>query len=188
MNPPRAGSSNSISGIVGSLVEQLDFFKGRERLIHPYRSQQIVHTALGCCLMCALSGRRFSRRERAELGRELKAITKGNSVELEQGDVALVRTGYLSHWPDTAALETHRTCPDRRDGGSVASGCTNPLNACAPRAEPMVILAERHMGERVDMRAGIRSRQNIFAHIAETGVVAGSPELCAGHSYPLGDR
>ena len=34
---------------------------------------------------------------------ELKAIAKGNSVELGQGDVALVRTGYLSHWPDTAA-------------------------------------------------------------------------------------
>jgi hypothetical protein len=84
-------------------------------------------------LMCALSGRRFSRTERAELGRELKAIAKGNSIELEQGDVALVRTGYLSHWPDTATLEAHRTCPDRRDGGSVASGCANPLNACAPR-------------------------------------------------------
>lgn len=39
---------------------------------------------------------------------ELKAIAKGNGVELGQGDVALVRTGYLSHWPDTAALEARR--------------------------------------------------------------------------------
>jgi hypothetical protein len=33
-SPPRAEPSNSISGIVGSFVEQLDVFKGWERLIH----------------------------------------------------------------------------------------------------------------------------------------------------------
>ena len=39
---------------------------------------------------------------------ELKAIAKGASIELGQGDVALVRTGYLSHWPDTTNLEANR--------------------------------------------------------------------------------
>jgi kynurenine formamidase len=39
---------------------------------------------------------------------ELKEIAKRNSVELGQGDVALVRTGYLSHWPDITGLEAHR--------------------------------------------------------------------------------
>ena len=39
---------------------------------------------------------------------ELKAIARGNNIELGQGDVALVRTGYLSHWPDTTNLEAHR--------------------------------------------------------------------------------
>jgi hypothetical protein len=39
---------------------------------------------------------------------ELKAIARGNNIELGQGDVALVRTGYLSHWPDTTNLEARR--------------------------------------------------------------------------------
>jgi hypothetical protein len=89
--------------------------------------------------------------------------------------------------PIARHIKQHPTCPDRRDGGSVAGGRAKIPQMRARRAtEPMVILADRHMGERVDMRAGMRSRQNIFAHIAETGVVAGSAALCAGHSYPLG--
>ena len=39
---------------------------------------------------------------------ELKAIARSNNVELQRGDVALVRTGYLSHWPDMTKLEAHR--------------------------------------------------------------------------------
>src|SRR5580692_5163522 len=43
--PQRAGPSNSISGIVGSLVEQLDFFKGCERLVHrDIEASKIVRT------------------------------------------------------------------------------------------------------------------------------------------------
>jgi kynurenine formamidase len=39
---------------------------------------------------------------------ELRAIAKSNNVQLKQGDVALIRTGYLSHWPDLAELDAHR--------------------------------------------------------------------------------
>jgi kynurenine formamidase len=39
---------------------------------------------------------------------ELKAIARSDNLELQHGDVALVRTGYLSHWPDVTKLEAHR--------------------------------------------------------------------------------
>jgi kynurenine formamidase len=39
---------------------------------------------------------------------ELKAIAKAAKVTLEPGDVALVRTGYLSHWPDPRVMDAHR--------------------------------------------------------------------------------
>ena len=39
---------------------------------------------------------------------ELKSIAKGAGVELGQGDIALVRRGYLSHWPNIVGLEAHR--------------------------------------------------------------------------------
>jgi kynurenine formamidase len=39
---------------------------------------------------------------------ELKAIARSNKVELQRADVALVCTGYLSHWPDVTKLEAHR--------------------------------------------------------------------------------
>ncbi|HSI80632.1 MAG TPA: cyclase family protein [Solirubrobacterales bacterium] len=39
---------------------------------------------------------------------ELEAIEREHGVAAGQGDVALVRTGYLAHWPDREALEAHR--------------------------------------------------------------------------------
>jgi kynurenine formamidase len=39
---------------------------------------------------------------------ELKIMAREAGLELGQGDVALVRTGYLSHWPDPTKLEAHR--------------------------------------------------------------------------------
>lgn len=38
---------------------------------------------------------------------ELRAI-EASGVAAGEGDVALVRTGYLAHWPDTGALAAHR--------------------------------------------------------------------------------
>ena len=42
-------------------------------------------------------------------GDELQAIADAKSFEVRPGDVALVRTGYMSHWPDPERLAAHRT-------------------------------------------------------------------------------
>ena len=39
---------------------------------------------------------------------ELEAIEAAHGVAAGEGDVALVRTGYLAHWPDPDALAAHR--------------------------------------------------------------------------------
>ncbi|MGH2950188.1 MAG: cyclase family protein, partial [Solirubrobacteraceae bacterium] len=39
---------------------------------------------------------------------ELEAIESGHGVAAGAGDVALVRTGYLAHWPDRERLAAHR--------------------------------------------------------------------------------
>jgi kynurenine formamidase len=39
---------------------------------------------------------------------ELLAIEAGDGVAAGAGDVALVRSGYLAHWPDSDALDAHR--------------------------------------------------------------------------------
>jgi kynurenine formamidase len=39
---------------------------------------------------------------------ELEAIELASAVAAGEGDVALVRTGYLAHWPDPDALAAHR--------------------------------------------------------------------------------
>ena len=39
---------------------------------------------------------------------ELEAIEAATGVAAGEGDVALVRTGYLAHWPDPEALAAHR--------------------------------------------------------------------------------
>jgi kynurenine formamidase len=39
---------------------------------------------------------------------ELRAIEARHGVAAQAGDVALVRTGYLAHWPDPDALAAHR--------------------------------------------------------------------------------
>src|SRR6202042_3516844 len=52
-------------------------------------------------------------------------------------------------------------------------------------AKPVVVIADRHMGERVDMGARVGSREYVLAHIAETGVVARPPRLGARNSEAL---
>ena len=39
---------------------------------------------------------------------ELRAIEDAHGVAAGAGDVALIRTGYLAHWPDPDALAAHR--------------------------------------------------------------------------------
>ena len=39
---------------------------------------------------------------------ELEAIERASGVAAGEGDVALVRSGYLAHWPDPEALAAHR--------------------------------------------------------------------------------
>ena len=39
---------------------------------------------------------------------ELRAIEAAHGISAQAGDVALVRSGYLAHWPDPEALAAHR--------------------------------------------------------------------------------
>jgi kynurenine formamidase len=39
---------------------------------------------------------------------ELQAVARAQSIALEPGDVALIRTGYMGHWPDPEKLAAHR--------------------------------------------------------------------------------
>jgi kynurenine formamidase len=41
-------------------------------------------------------------------GEELEAIAERKGITPERGDVALVRTGYMSHWPDAAKMAKNR--------------------------------------------------------------------------------
>ena len=92
-------------------------------LATPPPSRRFGHVA--CCLMCrAIGASNLLGRSEPVSADELKAIAKGANVELGQGDVALVRTGYLSHWPDTSNLEAHRGAgPDLSAAdGSLSAG------------------------------------------------------------------
>jgi kynurenine formamidase len=39
---------------------------------------------------------------------ELQAVASSQRVELQPGDVALIRSGYMSHWPDPERLDANR--------------------------------------------------------------------------------
>ncbi len=52
--------------------------------------------------------RRVARRRRAGDGRRAAGDRGRDGVAAGEGDVALVRTGYLAHWPDPEALAAHR--------------------------------------------------------------------------------
>ena len=60
---------------------------------------------------------------------ELQAVAAHQGVEVREGDIVLIRTGYLSKWPDPDELAKHRTAgPDISaaqwllDAGVVATG------------------------------------------------------------------
>jgi kynurenine formamidase len=47
---------------------------------------------------------------------ELRQVAERQGVELRAGDVAVVRTGYLSGWPDAEFIEAHEQAGIDRDG------------------------------------------------------------------------
>ncbi len=110
---------------------------------------------------------------------ELEAIEREHGVAAGAGDVALVRTGYLAHWPDPDALAAHRGAgPDLSaaqllaDRGVVATGSdteTYEVQPAPDRGSPAnpqpvhtLLLIERgiYILESLDLeelaRAGIR--------------------------------
>src|SRR6202012_4485212 len=115
---------------------------------------------------------------------ELQAVLPRNDLQFIRRDSLAPVEGL--HASMARDVKQNAARPDRRDGGRVSGGRTGvPKMSGRRAAEPMVILADGHMGERVDMRAGMRGRQNVLTHIAEPGLIAGPPRLSARHSNSL---
>lgn len=76
-------------------------------------------------------------------GDELQAVADHQGVEVRRGDVALVRTGYLSQWPDPEGLVRHLTAgPDISaarwllERGVVATGSDTETYEVQPAPDP----------------------------------------------------
>jgi kynurenine formamidase len=76
-------------------------------------------------------------------GDELDAVTKHQGVDVRAGDVVLVRTGYLSQWPDAEGLARHVTAgPDISaarwllERGVVACGSDTETFEVQPAPDP----------------------------------------------------
>ena len=74
---------------------------------------------------------------------ELKAVAAHQGVELRPGDIVLIRTGYLSQWPDPEALARHKTPgPDISaahwllESGVVATGSDTETYEVQPAPDP----------------------------------------------------
>ena len=52
-------------------------------------------------------------------------------------------------------------------------------------AVPAVVVPDRHVRVRVDVRAGVRGAHHQLAHVAQAGVVGRAPRLVAGRADPL---
>ena len=75
--------------------------------------------------------------------RELEAIAAAEGVEVRAGDVVLIRTGYMSLWPDTEAMAAHKTAgPDSSaarwllERGVVATGTDTETYEVQPAPDP----------------------------------------------------
>jgi kynurenine formamidase len=116
---------------------------------------------------------------------ELEAIEHAQGAVAGPGDVALVRTGYLAHWPDPAALAAHRGAgPDLSaarllaDRGVVATGSdteTYEVQPAPDRGSPAnpqpvhtLLLIERgiYILESLDLEALARARVRAFLFVA----------------------
>lgn len=74
---------------------------------------------------------------------ELQAVAQHQETEVRPGDVVMIRTGYLSKWPDPEALARHRTAgPDISaakwllDAGVVATGTDTETYEVQPAPDP----------------------------------------------------
>ena len=74
---------------------------------------------------------------------ELKAVAASQGVEIQPGDIVLIRTGYLSQWPDAKALAEHKTPgPDITaarwllESGVVATGSDTETYEVQPAPDP----------------------------------------------------
>jgi kynurenine formamidase len=74
---------------------------------------------------------------------ELRAVCGHQGVEVRAGDVVLVRTGYLSEWPDPERMAAHRTAgPDLSaarwllEAGAVAVGSDTETFEVQPTPDP----------------------------------------------------
>jgi kynurenine formamidase len=116
---------------------------------------------------------------------ELEAIERESGVAAGRGDVALVRTGYLAHWPDREALAAHRGAgPDISAAqllagrGVVATGSDTEAYEAQPApdrgtpANPQpvhtLLLIERgiYILESLDLEALARARVREFLFVA----------------------
>ncbi|MFD9330382.1 cyclase family protein [Streptomyces sp. NPDC060065] len=76
-------------------------------------------------------------------GEELEAVARRQGVAVQAGDVVLIRTGYLSQWPDPEGLARHVTAgPDISaarwllDAGVVACGSDTETFEVQPAPDP----------------------------------------------------
>jgi kynurenine formamidase len=74
---------------------------------------------------------------------ELQAVADRQGVEVRPGDVVLIRSGYLAHWPDPQALDRHKTAgPDISaarwllERGAVAVGSDTETFEVQPAPDP----------------------------------------------------
>ena len=116
---------------------------------------------------------------------ELEAIERAHGVAAGAGDVALVRTGYLAHWPDPERLAAHRGAgPDisaarlLADRGVVATGSDTEAYEVQPApdrgtpANPQpvhtLLMVERgiYLLESLDLEALARAGAREFLFVA----------------------
>jgi kynurenine formamidase len=74
---------------------------------------------------------------------ELQRVARGQGTEIRQGDVVLIRTGYMSLWPDAEQMIAHRTPGPDISGarwlarcGVIATGSDTETYEVQPAPEP----------------------------------------------------
>ena len=74
---------------------------------------------------------------------ELQAVASAQNVEVRAGDIVMIRTGYLSQWPDPDAMDRHKTPgPDISaarwllESGVVATGSDTETYEVQPAPDP----------------------------------------------------
>src|ERR1700757_1175694 len=85
---------------------------------------------------------------------ELQAVLLRDDLQFIRGDGLAAAKGL--HTPVARDVKQNPARPDRRDSGRISGDWTKvPQMGRGRAAEPMIILADGHMSERVDVRAGM---------------------------------